>query len=183
MYEQYPITICYCLVLLKSKSLYEEKQKAGNSSEKTMLSLLWDLEELNRLNKQGRALITSISVALDVITMPQQAQREENLARQLAAIRVKMRDVVKGVYRFRRTPATHCFVMMISSASRDRKPYAIPIQCFPYAGLKESDMRCLVTNIIKEMIGQGMKVAGKPNEFHGHGYNTAFTICRICQQW
>ena len=47
------------------------------------------------------------------------------------------------------TPATYCFFMMISSESCDRKPYA---------GLKESNMRCLVTIIIEEMIGQGMKV-------------------------
>ena len=73
----------------------------------------------------------------------------------------KISEVVQGIYRFKRTPATHCFVMMISSALRDRKPYAIPIQCFPYAGLKEGDMRRLVTNIVKEMTKEGMEVAGK----------------------
>ena len=53
------------------------------------------------------------------------------------------------------------FVVLISSELRDKKPYALPIQCLPYAGLKENDMRRIVTNIVKEMVGRGMKVRGK----------------------
>lgn len=146
--------------LVKSNSQYEEKQAAGHSPEKTMLSLLWDLEELNHLNQEARALTTAISVALDVLAMPQTAQRKHNLPRQLGSIRTKVCEVIKGVYHFKRTPATHSFVMMISSALRDRKPYAIPIQCFPYAGLKESDMRRLVTSIVEVMTREGMQIAG-----------------------
>lgn len=73
--------IVLAIEILKTNSPYEEKQRAGKSSEKTMLSILWDLEELNRLNKEARTLITTINVALDVIAMPEQNQRERNLAR------------------------------------------------------------------------------------------------------
>ena len=59
------------------------------------------------------------------------------------------------------SPATHIFVLMISSGLRDKKPYAVPVQFFPYAGLKEVDMRRIVTQLVKEMVRNGMKVAGK----------------------
>lgn len=87
-------------------------------------------------------------------------RRHHNLARKLGSIRAQMRDVVKGLYHFKHTPATHVFVFMISSALRDKKPYALPVQCLPYAGLKESDMRRMVSALAQEMHNQGMKVAG-----------------------
>ena len=140
--------------------MYEEKQRGGATLEKVMFSLIWDIEELKRLNNVGRKLRTEILTALDILSMPQPAQMEHNLSRKLCSVRTSLQDVVKGLHRFMRTSATHMFVFMISSALRDRKPYAIPIQCIPYAGLKESDMRRLVNSIIKEMTSQGMAVAG-----------------------
>ena len=57
--------------------------------------------------------------------------------------------MIKGVYRFRRVPASHVFVLMISSELRNKKPYAVPIQCLPYAGLKEVDMRRMVNLVVQ----------------------------------
>ena len=51
--------------------------------------------------------------------------------------------------------------MMISSELRNHKPYAVPVQCVPYAGLRESDMRRMVSYLVQEMVQMGMKVAGK----------------------
>jgi len=39
-----------------------------------------------------------------------------------------------GLSRQKRTAATHLFVVMISPEGRQRKPYALPIQCVPYTG-------------------------------------------------
>ena len=50
---------------------------------------------------------------------------------------------------------------MISSEIRDRKPYALPVQCVPYTGLKEKDIRRLENELIKVMVLYGMNVAGK----------------------
>ena len=97
----------------------------------------------------------------DHLDQPQSARLEFNLPRKLSGIRTHLQEVVKGVFRFKRTPATHIFVLMISSGLRDKKPYAVPIQFFPYAGLKEVDMRRIVTQLVKEMVRNGMKVAGK----------------------
>ena len=49
---------------------------------------------------------------------------------------------------------------MISTELHNKKPYALPVQCFPYDGLKENDLRRLITELIKEMVAHGMKVAG-----------------------
>ena len=51
--------------------------------------------------------------------------------------------------------------MMISSEHRNCKPYAVPVQCIPYAGLNEDNLRRLITELVKEMADNGMKVAGR----------------------
>ena len=75
-------------------------------------------------------------------------------------MRSNLTEVVKGLYKFKQTPATHVFVYMVSSALRNRKPYALPIQCIPYSSLKEGDMRKMIDAIVGEMVSLGMKVAG-----------------------
>lgn len=51
-------------------------------------------------------------------------------------------------------------VFMISPAKRDRKPYAIPIQCVSYRGMSDAKLRKLVNQIVHEMHSRAMKVAG-----------------------
>ena len=62
----------------------------------------------------------------------------ENIPRKLSKLRKRLTDMHKRVVRFRRVVATHLFVLMISSELRDKKPYAVPVQCVPYAGLKDN---------------------------------------------
>lgn len=61
---------------------------------------------------------------------------------------------------FKRTPATHIFVLMISFELRDKKPYALPVQCLPYAGLKAVDIRRLVSALCRKIMSYGMKISG-----------------------
>jgi len=49
---------------------------------------------------------------------------------------------------------------MISNEERDKKPYALPVQCIPYKGLSDSMVRQLANKIIREMNARNMKVAG-----------------------
>ena len=51
-----------------------------------MFSLLWDLEEVKRLIDEG-ILQTAISIALDVVGMPQDVHQQHNLPRKLGSIR------------------------------------------------------------------------------------------------
>lgn len=156
----YPFTY-FSVELLKANTAYEEKHQARNTPEKVMLELLWDIDTLRQLNEKGRAFRTEILINLDLLDQPHSAQAESNLPRKLSGIRTHLQDVVKGVFRFKHTPAKHLFVLMISSELRDKKSYAVPVQFFPYAGLKEVYMRRIVTQLVQEMVHNGMKVAGR----------------------
>ena len=79
----------------------------------------------------------------------------------LSQVKSLLQDIVKGFYRYRRTAATHVLVIMISTETRTKKPYALPIQCLPYRGLTDSEIRVLLNSVIKEMALLGMKVAGR----------------------
>ena len=60
-----------------------------------------------------------------------------------------------------RTAATHLFVILISTESCCSKPYALPVQCLPIAGLREArQARDLANSVITSMTERGMEVAG-----------------------
>jgi len=65
-----------------------------------------------------------------------------------------------GLSRQKRTAATHLFVVMISPEGRQRKLYALPIQCVPYTGLTEKQAWVIVNKVIQEMHDRGMQVTG-----------------------
>ena len=52
------------------------------------------------------------------------------------SVRTAAEEFVKGVTRQQCIAATHCLVIMISP-ERNKKPYAFPVQCLPYNGLKD----------------------------------------------
>ena len=68
--------------------------------------------------------------------------------------------MMKRTTRFRHKQATHIFLVMLSSEVRKKKPYALPVQCIPCAGLKESDLHRIVNELSREIVAQKMKVAG-----------------------
>lgn len=65
-----------------------------------------------------------------------------------------------GVYRHRRTAATHVLVIMISTEYRSKKPYALPVQCLSYTGMSVSDLRQIINNVVLKMKEVGMQVTG-----------------------
>ena len=106
----------------------------------------------------------------------------QNVIRKLDGVRKKASLFVQRVYRFRRVPATHMFVLMISPAHRRKKPYAIPVQCVPYDGLKEKDIRRLISELAKVMKQNGMKVAGTDDNlmcvFVNDNYLCMYRLCK-----
>ena len=89
------------------------------------------------------------------------AVSSENIPRLLTDLRPKLRQFFKDLYRKKRTPATHIMVFMISESKRVKKPYAIPVQCLPYASISDSKIRLLTDKIKLEMNRRGMKAVGK----------------------
>lgn len=144
-------------VLHERNSEYSKKQEEGKVSEKAMMSLVWDVKQLTELDDKGRQLKVNCQ------TIKDHAEDEEfdwiasNMAAQLCNLRKKMECYVHRVSRFRRT---HILVIMISPEERNLKPYAMPIQCIPYAGLGDMQVRSLIDKVVEEMKKRGMKIAG-----------------------
>ena len=117
-----------------------------------MLGLAWNLGDLKQLHTLARELRVEVGslqgVMEDVTSDPQ----ELNVPRRLEGLRNKLITLAKGVSRYRHEAATHIFVFMISPESRVFKPYAVPVQCVPYVGMKESKLRELIRALIKAMV-------------------------------
>jgi len=161
--------MCFLPELLKANREYEDKMKSGHSADQTMFSLSWDIEELKTLNSQGRAIHHELLACIECCALG--LFEQHNIPRRLVTIRKQLVNFVKRTVHFRRTPATHIFVFMLSSDRRDKKPYALPVQCLPYAGLTEVDMRRLISALCTAMVSHGMKVSGiKITEY----------LCKVC---
>lgn len=149
----------YHLELTKANDTYSQKLETERHQQKDMITLSWKVKELNDLAENGRQVYTEIK-ALASRMQVREGSREENIPRILQTIRQKAISFVKGVVRHQRTAATHVLVFMISNEERNKKPYALPIQCLPYKGLSDSKVRELANHIITEMVQRKMKVAG-----------------------
>ena len=123
-----------------------------------MFSLAWNIRELEHLNSKGRSLRVELSTLLDKLKDP--SFDREYLSCKLDSVRTAAEEFVKGVTRQQRIAATHCLVIMISPEERNKKPYAFPVQCLPYKGLKDRQVREIINKVISEMIKRKMKVAG-----------------------
>ena len=153
--------VCLYPDLTKTNATYSEKQKAGKSSEKILITLAWKVKELTDLNERGRRLLRDILAMVDKLQEEQCDWEGDNFPRRLTTLRERLRSFVRGVTRHKRTAATHLLVFMISTEDRRRKPYALPVQCLPYKGLSDAKIRELANKVICEMDSRNMKVAGQ----------------------
>ena len=144
----------YFISALKTKNdEYCSQRETKKATITKMHRLGWEVDELQRLLKDCQCIMREINEV-------KFATDGGNVPRQLTDLRQKMKKFVKGVMPFRRTPASHIAVYMISDEQRIKKPYAVPIQCVPYRGMNEVLGRRLVKNIISEMNRRGMNVSG-----------------------
>ena len=125
-----------------------------------MFSLAWDLEEQKKTFNDCRKLISELSNLLLVYANPNYDLVQENVPFKLVQLRQSLLNTVKALFWYQRTPATHVFVFMISNELRNVKPYALPVQCIPCAGLSEKEIRRLTNELIKAMTSKGMLITG-----------------------
>lgn len=125
-----------------------------------MFALSWDIQELTQLTSEGRTLRADMAVALDLLSSRDTDIYEVNLPRKLGTIRSRCADMLRRTTRFRCKAATHVFVQMIRAELRNKKPYALPVQCLPYSGLMEGDIHRVVSKLVEAMVAQNMNVAG-----------------------
>ena len=149
----------YHLELTKANDTYSQKLETERHQQKVMITLSWKVKELNDLAENVRQVYTEIK-ALASRMQVREGSQEENIPRILQTIRQKAISFVKGVVHHQRIATTYVFVFMISNEERNKKPYALPIQCLPYKGLSDSKVCELANHIITEMVQRKMKVAG-----------------------
>ena len=142
----------------KANHAYEEKLSHGHVLDQTMFSLSWDIEELKSINGECRTLFREVEWCIDACSS--ELFHRQNVPRKLTTIKSNLSNVIRRTVHFRRSPATHIFVFMVSSETLIKKPYSLPVQCIPYAGLKEVELRRLINDLCKEMISLGMNVSG-----------------------
>ena len=147
------------LVLQNVKKEYEAKQSEGKGG-KGMFGLAWDVKELGDLNEVGRELTVACTTLIDKILNPTYDRIANNLANQISAFRERALSFVKRVSKYRREPATHVLVVLISPEERNKKPYALAVQCIAYKSIKDAEVRQIYNNVVKEMAARQMKVAG-----------------------
>ncbi len=125
-----------------------------------MMKLVWSLKELGDLDELGRKVKVNCQVIKDATEDESHNWVSSNMASQLASVRKSLQSYIKRVCRYRRTAATHVLVIMISPEARNSKPYALPVQCMPYVGLGDMEVRAITDKVIQEMTSRRMKVAG-----------------------
>jgi len=118
------------------------------------------VDDLTHLNEEGRRLLRIVCNLQLLCNGEEEEFLSTNVPRRISNFREHFLTFLQGIFRFKRTAATHIFVIMISPEQRDRKPYALPVQCIPYAKMKHKTCRRLVNNLISEMAKRGMRVAG-----------------------
>lgn len=136
------------------KKLKEEKQG------KEMLGLAWDVQELNSLNENGRQIIIQCKTMQDKLLNLEYDKIADNFASLMDRLRQSTVSFVKRVTKYQRVAATHILVVMISPEERKTKPYALTVQCIAYKSIKDSKIRQICNELVKEMKKKGMKVAG-----------------------
>ena len=149
----------YVIFIQKANNAYEEKLSHEHVPEQTMFSLSWDVKELKSVNAECCTLFNEIEWCIDACNSG--LFQRLNVPRKLTAIKSKLSDVIRRTVHFQRSPATHVFVFMVSSESRSKKPYALPVQCIPFARLKEVKLRQLINDLCKEMTSLGLNVSGE----------------------
>ena len=157
--ESFPHLLLHCntLYLTELDGVNTEYQEQSSHTEKTMFVLCWNI---HTLVTHGRAILMDTKTILDLVSESDGDPIQGNLPRQLCSLRERLVGFTKQVTRYKRMPATHIFVIMISSELRRAKPYALPIQCLPYAGMNEKCIRQVISNVIREMVNHGMSVRG-----------------------
>ena len=126
-------------VIKKNNDQLHEKLCSGKkASDKDLFSLSWTIDELSRLNSEGREMYAELLSICDLLKNESTDVIQVNMARRLSMLQDKCLSFFRGISRHKRVAASHVLVTMISPSQRNKKPYAVPVSCIPYKGLSES---------------------------------------------
>lgn len=162
--------------LQSTSDSYSSKVNDGSSKQSTLLELAWKLDDLSRLSTDGRKLLVEIVSLKELLTSE---ITSTNIGKRLSQLYESLQAFVKGIgdmsvqvdfsvtvfqlglYKHKRTAATHIFVILISTEMRSKKPYALPVQCFSYTGIGIDKMRAVLNRVVSAMVERNMSINGK----------------------
>ena len=92
-----------------------------------------------------------------------------NIPLALTKVHYLLQSYLKDLFKKKCKPATDILVFLISESTHSRKPYAIPVQCIPHAGLQDQEVQAITDRIMTKIrIGKklfitirGMKQASR----------------------
>ena len=111
--------IIFLTELQIANKAYEDKLQS-DSTEQKMVSLIREIEELKSINSEGQRIHEGLMTCTKFYTLS--SFKQNSVAGKLTSIRQKLLQFTKRITYFKRIPATHVFVFMISP---ERKPYAV----------------------------------------------------------
>lgn len=151
-FHSYRLHIFVNIALKTANDKYREKLSSGKAvGDKDLYSLSWSVDELGRLNSEGRELYVEISALMDLLNDNQALLIQDNAARCVSKLKERLLIFIYGVTRHQRQKATHILVTMISPCDRRKKPYALPICSMPYSTMNEKSAHSHISAVILEM--------------------------------
>lgn len=137
----------------KAVQLYMKKKLQPGISETKLKEMNWNMAEYLQLLERAQSLKGSLSRA--VATTDWQTTQQH-----LAHLTDDYAIYLRNLFKKKRTPASHIFVVMISEERRQHKPYAIPILYVPCQVLRDQQVRDLLHDVKTKLKEKGLQVVG-----------------------
>ena len=160
---KFSTTILCLLGLVEVSNEYSAKIAKGSSPTNTLYQLAWNVYEIGRQIDSGCKARVEVQCLLDSLKSVNESRA--NIHHRVPQVKSSLCEIVKGYYCYRHTAATHIVVIMISTETCTKKPYALPVQCLPYRSLTDSAIWEVLNNVIRQMTILEMKVVGKHVSF------------------
>ena len=145
---------------------YQQHLQMSTTSEK-LKKAAWNVDDYYQLYQTGQNILQDLNTILSDLDAPSSHDiligdvPGMNIPLALTKVHSLLQSYLKDLFKKKRKPATDILVFLISESTRSRKPYAIPVECIPHAGLQDQEVRAIADKIKLEMTKIGMKVEGK----------------------
>ena len=145
---------------------YQQQLQMTTTSEK-LKKAAWNVDDYHQLYQTGQNILQDLNTVLSDLEAASSHDAVigvvpgTNVPLALTKLRALLQSYQKDLFKKKRKPATDILVFLISESTRAKKPYAIPVQCIPHAGLQDQEVRAIADGIKLEMTKIGMKVEGK----------------------
>ena len=144
---------------------YQQQLQMTTTSE-NLKKAAWNVDDYHQLYQTGQNILQDLNTVLSDLEAASSHDTVigvvpgTDVPLALTKLRALLQSYQKDLFK-KRKPATNILVFLISESTRAKKPYAIPLQCIPHAGLQDQEVRAIADGIKLEMTKIGMKVEGK----------------------